>query len=72
MIDPSLSKPRVNWKIPTITASVTMAGRIMSSEKPDSELPTTSIKALVGATCMNSELVKNAPTGVPTMMALKA
>ena len=72
VIDPSFSKPRLNWKMPTITARVTIAGRIMSSEMPLSELPTTIINALVGAICMNSELVKSAPTGVPTMMALKA
>ena len=72
VIVPNFSNPNINWKSPTIIESVTIAGRIVSRGNSISELPTMIINALVGAICINSELVKNAPTGVATINALNA
>jgi hypothetical protein len=51
---------------------VTIAVRAVSAEYTARAVPTVIIMAEVGPSDMNSELVKSAPIGVPTMMALKA
>jgi hypothetical protein len=57
---------------PTRMVKVTMAITAVSPEYAARAVPTVSIMAEVGPSDMNSELVKSAPIGVPTMMALKA